>query len=144
MDSGYSLRPVGDRWRSRWDNERGENVPICMRALRRGLLRIEGLAGYPSEPEWTVAAQEIKARERNRCTTCGTLDSILDVHHSELPYPLDLTSGQPSQYSAAVRAAFKLPWSNGQTEGHDKRLNSSSGQMYGRARAERLRVLSPN
>jgi transposase len=46
----------------------------------------------------------------------------------------------------AVRAAFKLPWSNGQTEGHFNRLKFLKRQMYGRARVEllRLRVLNPN
>ncbi|MDM0053749.1 transposase [Variovorax sp. J22R115] len=47
---------------------------------------------------------------------------------------------------AAVRAAFMLPWSNGQTEGHVNRLKYLKRQMYGRASIEllRLRVLRPN
>ena len=46
----------------------------------------------------------------------------------------------------AVRAAFTLPWSNGQTEGHVNRLKYLKRQMYGRASVEllRLRVLNPN
>ena len=46
----------------------------------------------------------------------------------------------------AVRAAFKLPWSNGQTEGHVNRLKLLKRQMYGRANIDllRLRVLKPN
>jgi hypothetical protein len=46
----------------------------------------------------------------------------------------------------AVRAAFTLPWSNGQTEGHVNRLKFLKRQMYGRASVEllRLRVLKPN
>ncbi|WP_305728165.1 transposase [Cupriavidus sp. GA3-3] len=46
----------------------------------------------------------------------------------------------------AVRAAFKLPWSNGQTEGHVNRLKLLKRQMYGRGNIEllRLRVLKPN
>ncbi|KWR87822.1 hypothetical protein RM96_22765 [Cupriavidus sp. IDO] len=36
----------------------------------------------------------------------------------------------------AVRAAFKLPWSNGQTEGHVNRLKFLKRQMYGRANIE--------
>jgi hypothetical protein len=45
----------------------------------------------------------------------------------------------------AVRAAFRLPWSNGQTEGHVNRLKFLERQMYGRASVEllRLRVLRP-
>ena len=47
---------------------------------------------------------------------------------------------------SAVRAAFTLPWSNGQTEGHVNRLKFLKRQMYGRASVEllRLRVLSKN
>jgi len=47
---------------------------------------------------------------------------------------------------SAVRAAFKLPWSNGQTEGHVNRLKFLKRQMYGRASVEllRLRVLGKN
>ncbi|MFJ4291205.1 transposase [Cupriavidus sp. NPDC089707] len=46
----------------------------------------------------------------------------------------------------AVRAAFKLPWSNGQTEGPVNRLKFLKRQMYGRASIEllRLRVMKPN
>lgn len=46
----------------------------------------------------------------------------------------------------AVRAAFKLPWSNGQTEGHVNRLKFLKRQMYGRAGIDllRLRVLNLN
>ena len=45
----------------------------------------------------------------------------------------------------AVRAAFTLPWSNGQTEGHVNRLKFLKRQMYGRASVDllRLRVLGP-
>ncbi|MGJ7512252.1 transposase [Variovorax sp. GT1P44] len=47
---------------------------------------------------------------------------------------------------AAVRAAFMLPWSDGQTKGHVNRLKYLKRQMYGRASIEllRLRVLRPN
>jgi len=46
----------------------------------------------------------------------------------------------------AVRAAFRLPWSNGQTEGHVNRLKFLKRQMYGRATIDllRLRVLKSN
>ncbi|WP_420715470.1 transposase [Cupriavidus sp. D39] len=46
----------------------------------------------------------------------------------------------------AVRAAFRLQWSNGQTEGHVNRLKLLKRQMYGRANIEllRLRVLKPS
>jgi transposase len=41
---------------------------------------------------------------------------------------------------AAVRAAFSLPWSNGQTEGQVNRLKYLKRQMYGRAGLALLRV----
>lgn len=46
----------------------------------------------------------------------------------------------------AVRAAFTMPWSNGQTEGHVNCLKFLKRQMYGRASLEllRLRVLGKN
>ena len=50
-----------------------------MRAHRRGLLRMDGFADYPGN--WTEVARGIRARDRMRCTRCGTTDGILDVHH---------------------------------------------------------------
>lgn len=41
---------------------------------------------------------------------------------------------------AAVKAAFELPWSNGQTEGHIHRLKALKRQMYGRAAFDLLRI----
>lgn len=40
---------------------------------------------------------------------------------------------------SAVRAAFTLPWSNGQTEGHVNRLKLIKRQMFGRAKFDLLR-----
>jgi transposase len=46
---------------------------------------------------------------------------------------------------AAVSAALRLPWSNGQTEGQINRLKFLKRQMFGRAKLEllRVRVLHP-
>jgi transposase len=44
------------------------------------------------------------------------------------------------QDEAAVRAALKLPWSNGQTEGQITRLKLIKRQMYGRAKCDLLRA----
>lgn len=41
---------------------------------------------------------------------------------------------------AAVKAAFSLPWSNGQTEGHVNRLKLIKRQMFGRAKFDLLRL----
>ena len=43
------------------------------------------------------------------------------------------------QQDAAVRAAFELPYSNGQTEGQVTRLKLLKRQMYGRAKLDLLR-----
>ncbi|MBI3460498.1 transposase, partial [Candidatus Acetothermia bacterium] len=45
----------------------------------------------------------------------------------------------------AVRAAVRLEWSNGQTEGQVNRLKLLKRQMYGRAKFDllRLRFLHP-
>ncbi len=45
----------------------------------------------------------------------------------------------------AVKAAFELPWSNGQVEGHVNRLKLIKRQMYGRASFDLLntRVIHP-
>jgi transposase len=40
---------------------------------------------------------------------------------------------------AAVRAALRLPWSNGQVEGAVNRLKTLKRQMYGRAKFDLLR-----
>jgi transposase len=40
----------------------------------------------------------------------------------------------------AVRAAFSLDWSNGQTEGQVHRLKLPKRQMYGRAKLDLLRI----
>lgn len=41
---------------------------------------------------------------------------------------------------SAVKAAFSLPWSNGQTEGHVNRLKLIKRQMFGRAKFDLLRL----
>lgn len=50
-----------------------------MRAHRRGLLRMDGFADYPST--WPEIARNIRARDGMRCVACGAGDQILDVHH---------------------------------------------------------------
>ena len=43
------------------------------------------------------------------------------------------------QDGAAVRAALRLPWSSGQTEGQVNRLKLLKRAMYGRAKLDLLR-----
>lgn len=50
-----------------------------MRAHRRGLLRAEGFADYPKE--WADVAHRIQHRDDYKCTSCGAIDTTLDVHH---------------------------------------------------------------
>ncbi len=50
-----------------------------MRAYRRGLLRMDGLADYPTN--WRDVARGIRVRDGLRCSSCGTSEHILDVHH---------------------------------------------------------------
>ena len=40
---------------------------------------MDGFADYPGN--WTEVARGIRARDRMRCTSCGAMDAILDVHH---------------------------------------------------------------
>jgi len=44
------------------------------------------------------------------------------------------------RYQAAVIAALREPWSNGQTEGQINRLKALKRQMYGRANIDLLRA----
>ncbi len=66
------------------------------------------------------------------------------VTASELSHLKGFVSGIERDYDA-VRAAFTLPWSNGQVEGQINRLKFIKRQMYGRAQFDllRLRVLHP-
>jgi hypothetical protein len=50
-----------------------------MRAHRRGLLRMDGYADYPSN--WAEIARTIRVRDDRRCVACGDTDKVLDVHH---------------------------------------------------------------
>lgn len=52
-----------------------------MRAHRRGLLRMEGFASYPSTAVWLALASKVRLRDRKRCQSCGIADTTLDVHH---------------------------------------------------------------
>jgi transposase len=63
---------------------------------------------------------------------------------SAQPTPLGSFAQHLRKDEAAVLAALRLPWSNGQVEGHVHRLKLIKRQMYGRAKFDllRLRVLS--
>lgn len=66
------------------------------------------------------------------------------VTSSHLSHLKSFVAGIQRDYDA-VRAAFTLPWSNGQVEGQVNRLKFIKRQMYGRAKFDllRLRVLHP-
>lgn len=61
-----------------------------------------------------------------------------------IPELVNFARGLRQDY-AAVQAALRSPWSNGQTEGHVHRLKLLKRQMYGRAHFDllRLRCLHP-
>jgi transposase len=76
-------------------------------------------------------------KERN----ASALDVWVDRARSESSAP-DLrrfAEGLKADW-AAVKAAFSLPWSNGQTEGHVNRLKLIKRQMFGRAKFDLLRL----
>jgi transposase len=69
---------------------------------------------------------------------------LADAAASPVP-ELQRFAGSLRHDYAAVSAALKLPWSNGQTEGQVNRLKLIKRQMFGRAKLAllRLRVLRP-
>ena len=50
-----------------------------MRAHRRGLLRADGFADYPTN--WSQTVWRIRSRDKDTCADCGATTSPLDVHH---------------------------------------------------------------
>jgi transposase len=85
----------------------------------------------------TVARQFSKMiRQSNRRLWRNWLKAALKT-------PLAGFAKQLSRDQDAVRAALRLPWSNGQVEGQVHRLKLIKRQMYGRAKFDllRLRVL---
>lgn len=98
---------------------------------------------HPQIQRATQLARDFAAMLRQR--DAEQLDSWLqEATASEIPGLIGFVSGLRRDY-AAVRAAFCLPWSNGQVEGQVNRLKCLKRQMYGRANFDllRLRVLHP-
>lgn len=83
-----------------------------------------------------AAAQEVASRFA-RLVREGEEDGLAgwlrDAGESDLPEILTFARGI-RQDEAAVRAAIREPWSNGQVEGQVNRLKMLKRQMYGRAR----------
>jgi transposase len=67
-----------------------------------------------------------------------------ETSNCQIPSLAGFVTGIMRDY-AAVKAAFSLPWSNGQVEGQVNRLKFIKRQMYGRAKFDllRARVLHP-
>jgi transposase len=98
---------------------------------------------HPDIQQATQQASAFVAMLRSRDPSA--LDLWLQaVISSDIPSLKKFVSGIQKDYTA-VRAAFILPWSNGQVEGQVNRLKLIKRQMYGRARFDllRLRVLYP-
>lgn len=98
---------------------------------------------HPDIQQATCLAREFATMLRNRHPSgldawCQTVSA--SPHASLRSFVTGL-----QQDEAAVRAAFILPWSNGQVEGQVNRLKLIKRQMYGRAKFDllRVRVLAP-
>jgi transposase len=88
-----------------------------------------------------AVAQDFLTLVRSR--EAATLESWLDTAEaSGVPELMGFATGRRRD-QPAVDAALRLPWSNGQTEGHINRVKTIKRQMYGRANFDllRLRVL---
>jgi transposase len=98
---------------------------------------------HPEIQHTTQLAREFAAILRAR--DAERLDEWLQAAcTSDIPTLVGFASGLQNDY-AAVKAAFCLPWSNGQVEGQVNRLKCIKRQLYGRAKFDllRLRVLHP-
>jgi transposase len=102
------------------------------------------LTHLQSDPDIAVIyplSQQFGSMVRDRQD--DNLDAWLQACLNTSIIPLcNFAIGLQQEY-ASIRAAFELPWSNGQTEGHVNRLKFIKRQMYGRAHFDllRLRVL---
>ena len=102
------------------------------------------LTHLQSDPDIAVIyplSQQFGSMVRDR--QVNNLDTWLQACLNTSIIPLcNFAIGLQQEY-ASIRAAFELPWSNGQTEGHVNRLKFIKRQMYGRAHFDllRLRVL---
>ncbi len=74
-------------------------------------------------------------RERDDAALAGWL---MQAHHSGIAEIISFADGIQRDY-AAVEAALRLTWSQGQMEGQVHRLKLVKRQMYGRARFDLLR-----
>lgn len=63
------------------DPENGRLEFLQVRALRRGLLRREGVAGWDYPADWIKRAARIRQLDGRHCRQCGATDAILDIHH---------------------------------------------------------------
>jgi len=105
----------------------------------QALCKIEPVVGEVRSLAWEFLGIMHRRRPRQfdrwlkRLSRCGAAEMRRFVQSLRADLP-------------AVRAAFKLRWSNGQTGGHVNRLKFLKRQMYGRANIEllRLRVLKPS
>lgn len=111
-------------------------------------------------PHESVYVRELLHRDPVVATTCELVQSFFALLHDRQGDRLDVwleradtcgvrelaafVEGIRRDYQA-IRAAFALPWSQGQTEGQVNRLKLLKRQMYGRAKLDLLcqRLLSP-
>ena len=96
---------------------------------------------YQASPEVSVAAK--LAKEFFRLITQRDLPALTPWFEAAKTTALAGFASHLTKDRNAVEAALKLPWSQGQVEGHVHRLKLIKRQMYGRAGFDllRLRVL---
>lgn len=103
----------------------------------------EQLLAHPRLAQAQGLAQDFQRLVRERRSR-GLPGWLKACETSAIPELVNFATGLRQDY-AAVKAALRSPWSNGQTEGHVHRLKLLKRQMYGRAHFDllRLRCLHP-
>jgi transposase len=148
LRGGQPIRPAGSE---RPPGSPGSPPPPRLTARQLSYLLVRRPEKRtPDEQAHVAQIQQYDATIAQIATLTETFAQMLRTRTpSELQTWIEtvLTSSLPDlkrfatglQQDAAVRAAFELPYSNGQTEGQVTRLKLLKRQMYGRAKLDLLR-----
>jgi len=98
----------------------------------------EQLLHHPTLAKAKALAQDFQHMVRERASS-GWKAWLKACETAAIPELVNFAAGL-RQDEPAVRAALKLDWSNGQTEGQVNRLKLLKRQMYGRAKFDLLRL----
>jgi transposase len=129
----------------------GATHPLSLTARQLSYLFVRRPEKRPRDEQAHVA--QIQQHDATIAQIATLTETFVQMVRQRTPSELQtwietvLTSGLPDlkrfatglQQDAAVRAAFELPYSNGQTEGQVTRLKLLKRQMYGRAKLDLLR-----